>query len=356
MHNYRTVVLLLLLIASCNLESSEEVNLISFDDSIDLNGELVLDIDIEFKLTNANINVIDTFLIIQTNVEPFFRIYSTNTHKLLVEFGTQGNGPQEFNSPQLLKQFDFDPVNNSPVFQVFDLRKQLFAQINIFDAIENQGNSIEVISINTIKKDFFVYFFGSNNNFIFGQIDGFNRLLIYDGNSDTEIFIGSTPELPFIIAPDFWTTVYRSSMVFNKEKGIIALAPTLLGQVDFFNLKGNYLNSLVFEKPTRFREFLNTSGREGNIPYIFFSHLETHEDLIYGLNYNNRITDYMEIRENNMNVLAFDWNANPIKKYVFSDGRLIVSFAFDPIHNRFYAFCPDEQDNNIVIYQIPENR
>lgn len=356
MYNICTIAFLLFFFSGCTSNQSKEEQLSSFDDSIDLTGKVENSIDFTFKQSNVNINVQDTFLIIQTNVEPFFRIYSTNSHKLLVEFGSQGNGPQEFFAPELLKHFDYDSVNNSPVFQVFDLRKQLFARINILETIESQGNnSFEIESINTTKSNFFVYFFGSDGDFLLGQTEGFIRLLIYDKNNEREYSIGSTPELPYIISPDFWPLVYRSSAVINKEKGIIALAPTLLGQVDFFTTKGVYVNSLVIDEPTRFQEYFNSNQQQGEIPYIYFSKLEAHGNTIYGLNYNNRVTDYMEVRDNNMHILEFDWDANPIKKYVLNDGRLIVSFAYDPIHKRFYTFCPDERDHNIVVYEVEEN-
>ena len=40
------------------------------------------------------------------------QIYSTNSHKLLAEFGKRGRGPKEFIRPLLIKQTSYDPTNN----------------------------------------------------------------------------------------------------------------------------------------------------------------------------------------------------------------------------------------------------
>jgi hypothetical protein len=57
---------------------------------------------------------------------------------------------------------------------------------------------------------------------------------------------------------------------------------------------------------------------------------------------------------NNREILVFDWDGNPVKKYVFADGRPILSASYDAIHNRFYTFSPDEPEHNIVVYEMDE--
>ncbi len=354
MHNFCRVVFLILLISSCNVESSKEEKIASFDDSVTLLGEVVSEIELKFKVGLVKLNVQDTFLIIQSDVQPFFRIYSTNNHKLLVEFGMQGNGPQDFAFPVLLKQFDYDLENNSPVFHVFDNNRQLFTRINILEVIESQGKSYEVESLENPKNRFFPYFFYADDDFILGQTEGFTRLLIFDLKKDREIFIPSIPELPFNLSTGLWDMVYRSSAVLNKEEGIIAIAPTTLGQIDYFTTNGEYIKSLVFDDPTRFQEYLSSNGDTGEVPHFYIIYLEARGDVIYGLNGNNSLIGFYEARRSPIKIMAFDWDANPIMEYIL-DNRLIRSFTFDPIHNRFYTFCPDERDHNIVVYQIPEN-
>lgn len=358
MHYICRIILLLLLISGCNFDHQQEAKLASFDDSITLNGRVLSEIETLFKQgsVNVNLSVLDTFLVVQSTAEPFFQIYSTNSHKLLVEFGKLGNGPQDFAAPQLLKQYNFDPRNGSPVFSVFDLRSQLFTTINILDVVNGNELNYETEALSIPNKKFFPYFFYSDDEFTIGQPVGGDqtRLFIFDSKNEQEIFISSTPELPYIIPSSMWNQVYRSTAVINKEKEIIAVAPLLLGQVDFFKTNGEYIKSLQIEEPTKYQEYFTTVGATGDNPYYSFVSLEAHGNKIYGLNLNNIGNEYFKSRSNPLKIMSFDWNGTPIKEYVL-DNRLITSFTFDPIHNRFYTFCPDERDHNIVVYEVEEN-
>jgi hypothetical protein len=80
--------------------------------------------------------------------------------------------------------------------------------------------------------------------------------------------------------------------------------------------------------------------------------LEAHGDLIYGLNINNPSRNYYEFRPNKKEILVFDWYRNPIHKYILVDGRNLMAWSYDPIHQRFYAFSPDEDQHHVVMYQI----
>jgi hypothetical protein len=87
----------------------------------------------------------------------------------------------------------------------------------------------------------------------------------------------------------------------------------------------------------------------------FIVSIEEVNDTLYALNIDNKIQDYRT--DSNMQpikIQVFDWDGNPIKEYIIGDNRRVISFAYDKVHQRFYTYSTDEEDYNIVMYDLKQ--
>jgi len=65
------------------------------------------------------------------------------------------------------------------------------------------------------------------------------RFVIYLDSLQTFITVPYLPNTEFPIKEELKSSVYRSTLFVNKNKGVLVSAPILLGEIDFFDLEGN---------------------------------------------------------------------------------------------------------------------
>lgn len=137
---------------------------------------------------------------------------------------------------------------------------------------------------------------------------------------------------------------------------MVAAEPYLLGQLDFFDMQGNYLRSTHFEKSEGLEEALVNSKINPNLfdTKVFISDMDASSDFIYGLSRNNmgKSISNPEVRSPHK-ILVFDWEGNPVKEYVLADRRNVPSIAVDERNKRIFAYCPEEDEHNLVVYSYP---
>lgn len=312
-------------------------------------GEVVDDISI-YSSGNVYLAVIDTFLVIQSNTEKYFQIYSTNTHKLLTEFGTEGRGPNEFLGPSLKKQITIDEETQSPIALAFDFRKQTAHHINIFEALENNDQAISQLPLYG-NNQFLVFFHYYNNEFFIATPEANARLVMVQADNSKTVAFPYTPKPDFEIKKPDLSSVYKSAVLVNEEKKLIAAAPLLLPQLDFFDFKGNYIRSTKLRTEIEHHKELESGMNFWENIQANIADINAVGDSIFALNYNNAIAKYYtEDRENNMTVQVFNWSGDKVVEYSLADRRYIQSFAVDPIHSRIYGYDPNEENFNIVSY------
>lgn len=326
---------------------------VEFDISVNLKGELIKDISIHTS-GNVYLMVMDTFLIVLTHEEKFFKIFSTQSHRLLGEFGDQGDGPSEFNLPYLSKEiWNSEEIPN--LNQVYDMRQNRHYSVPLLEALEN--GVYEGEKVNETKSQILNFHFKTENYLWCTTQNQKGRFLHHNYKTGESKVIPYLPKTDFAIQEEedlYW--VYRSAVMANKRKGLVAAAPLLLGQIDFFDLEGTYLRSTHFEKTDGLREDLEKMKVEPNLfePKVFISDLDASDSLIYGLSMNNlgkEIGD-SQLRSPHK-ILVFDWEGNPVKEYVLSDKRRVFSIAIDERNKRIYAYCPEEEEHNLVVYNYP---
>jgi hypothetical protein len=310
-----------------------------------------------FSKGNVNLISIDSFLVIQKSEEPFFRIYSTNDYKLLSEFGKEGKGPNEFIYPELLNQTSYDKSNNSPIICVYDYTRRNFTRINILNLVKNQTDQIYNNIPIPMYDQYFTYFFFRDDNLLIATPEREWRFVIYKDTVQSFVNVPYLPSVDFSVGEELKAIVYRSASYVNKKIGVMASAPLLLGEIDFFNLEGQYLSSSVFSSRKILKYDLeNIDKIRGNNPKYFIEEIHANDNYIYALNYDNYQNDfYVTGNYTNQSILVFDWEGIPIKKYILDKQHFIKSFAIDWKNNRIYGYDSNELNNTIIVYQVKED-
>lgn len=326
----------ILAMSGCKQKKNDNIIVNKFPKTISLSGRPIKEIEV-FDNGNVHVLSIDSFLIVQKTNEKYFQIFSTNTYKLLTEFGSYGKGPGEFSRPELTGQIAYDPFTKNPLVYVYDSQRLLLTFIDIIKCIKNPtyiNNQKRIPNVNAYIDRFFY----SNDSIFFAIPEDGGRFLFYNYRSSKIEIKPFVPEVNFSMSGYLFRHVYRSSCVVNEEKSLIAAAPLLLGEIDFFDLNGNYIKSTIFESTENLKKTL-AKGGESLDPKIQISQLVSVGDLIYGLN-------------NNSKILVFNWSGQPVKEYILDD-RFVFSFAIDLAHKRIYGYCPEEK-NTMVVYNLKE--
>lgn len=342
--------IILLMLGSCKQKKSEtnkfkveEIKISNFYEKTSLKSEPTGIKTISSG--NIGLAVIDTFLIIQKNTEPFIEVYSTNTNKLITTYGKYGEGPGYILDPLLVRGTEI--INDQPIFTIFDLTKRIINKVNLNNLI----NNIEpILTQETVPftGEHILYYYYSDDEIILTKTEGNNRFIHYNYENETTKNIPIIPKQNFEIDEYVINRVYRSSVTVNKQKGIIAAFPILLGSIDFFDINGNYLHTTYFDDPKKLENNLiyNTE------PRIYIRDSDSDENFIYGLNINNSNTEIHGSTPNKLKIEVFDWDGNPIKEFILENDEPSEAMAFDSKHNRFYTYCRDCESSNILIFNI----
>ncbi|KYG83853.1 BF3164 family lipoprotein [Roseivirga echinicomitans] len=336
------ICLLLFIFASCGSPGSDASNqdiiVKEFPKTATISGTPAKDIEITTRW--ANLVVVDTFLVIQKRESPFIKIYSTNSHQLLAEFGTQGSGPNEFEMPNLLKQISYDEENDSPVVTLYDIATRRTSKINVLKVIEGKNDAITQERIPEIN-DILVLLFYKDDSLLLARPETGGRFVIYNYSNSRVVHTPFVPELQVPVSDYAKSLIYSSFVALNKKKRKFVAAPTFLNELNFFDLQGNYINSTIISPREKLlpppEKEIFPSGMER-----YFSSLEAVENKIY--------TSKRGIDEGKIQV--FDWDGNPLEQYTLDHNGRIGSFAYDNIHKQFYVFFPNEEPYNIYTYPL----
>lgn len=332
--------LVVIMICSCN--PKREV--VEFPEKVSLKAQVVKEIPEVIAKGNINMVVVDTFLIVQQGNVYFFNIYSTKSHKLLSQIGSKGKGPGEFVRPSLL-----DQRCNSSEFLVYDLDRKMISKINIPDLLSEKQDYNKHVGIPRLNNNYLLYFFHNDDDILIATPEDYkSRFVIYDYKKNSSVNVPYIPEHNYSISKSMNTFVYRSTVAVNRDKGIIATAPILLAQLDFFDLKGNFIKSVYFDKEVDLEKNLRNGLSKNTVEYIV--EIEKYDDKIFALNNANSVNDFLYTKNiSPFKLQVYSWDGVPVKEYTL-DKRNISSFAIDKLHNRVYAYSV--WDSRIVVYDL----
>jgi|AntRauTorcE11897_2_1112592.scaffolds.fasta_scaffold00005_204 hypothetical protein len=301
---------------------------------------------------NVTLNVIDTLLIVANQVEPFIRIYSTNSHELISTFGKEGRGPKEFLSASVTKQdyFQFSSTITKKAINLYDFKRNKLTIIDLQKYIES-GEGILRLRVPSDREFISSHHYLDTEISIATPLD--RDLFIIHNFSDTTFKrVDFKPELNYEVKRNDKPSVYRPAVFVNKKDKIIASAPLKLGELDFFNFDGELINETIFESREKFKSEIESGlGGEENIK-TYIVELDTLKNEIFALNINTPVGELDSKIQNNL-IQKFNWDGDPLLQYEL-DGKSIKSFAVDHINNRIYAYIHTERKNNIIIYNLDQ--
>src|SRR5690625_5031773 len=136
MNKYFYLYIFIIFFTSCQ-ESNEEINFLVIEEDIpptELNGERVF--EKEYAITY--LNKIDSLFIINTQHEPLIKVYNEE-RILLSQFGSYGQGPNEYMNLPLVRDGHFD--SKSIKFLVYDDPQRRLSYLDLF----NSEDSLQVV-------------------------------------------------------------------------------------------------------------------------------------------------------------------------------------------------------------------
>ncbi|MCH7400691.1 BF3164 family lipoprotein [Belliella kenyensis] len=336
-------------ITSCK---NNKESILTFAEEISIQGKAIEDI-IVYSKKNVNLMVVDTFLVIQQNHEKILKVYSTNSFKLLGEYGNNGHGELDFADPYLLKQVSFDELDGTPEITLYDYQKIELNKINLLGMIDQKKNFHKQYRLE--EKDFYyLHFYYDSPEFYLGIPEGSHKFTLYNKQDKAFQSISYTPELNYKLDQSLLYPIYRSAIAVNEKKQKIAAATLLIPNLELYNFHLERLKSIYYDNTQSIENALIAYAKSGKFDSKhYISELDSNEDYIFGLSYNNTSEDiYSNYSYSDLNFLVFDWEGNLITKYSLSDDKFIESFAVDFKKNKVYCYLPFEKDNNIYVYDL----
>ncbi|MEX2567157.1 MAG: hypothetical protein WD431_14535 [Cyclobacteriaceae bacterium] len=103
------------------------------------------------------------------------------------------------------------------------------------------------------------HFYYINEDFLWSNTENGGRFSLRDFRSGVSKINPYLPKPGFKLNEELLDPIYRSAVVVNEKKGLVAAAPMLLGQLDFFEIDGNYLRSTYFESSDQLKNNLANS-------------------------------------------------------------------------------------------------
>ena len=224
------------------------------------------------------------------------------------------------------------------------------------NTIKQQDSSYRVRSV-PYYDQYFTYFTYDDNNYLIATPENDYRHVIYDYKKEDYIEIPYVSSLGFTKDKSLLSSIYRPATAVNEEKRIFASSPLLLGEFDLFNFNGELISSSHLDSQKEIKYFKNLNENlDGFDPKYFIIQLQSNEKYIYALNINNFQSDVIANKAiYNQTILVFDWNGNPIRKYILDNKYFIKSFAVDWSKGDIIGYCAGREQNNIVIYKINPN-
>ena len=323
-----------------------------FNEEVSITGDCIKDISI-FSKGNVNLLVVDSLLIVQKGSGKVLSIYNTNNFQLLAEYGAMGNGDLEFSAPHLLKSYSRSLIDKSPILYVYDFDRRMINKINLQGLIVGGADFHEQKAIED-RSNYYLNFYFSSDEYYVGVSEGKEKFILFDRKYKSEIGFGYTPPLDIEIESSWLYSVYRPAISVNEKEQKIAVASILIPNLEIWDFSQRNIASVNFDRIDSLKYALTEYKKSGEFDSKhFIVDIDSNEDNIIGLNYNNSSTAiYKNYIHQDMNFLQFDWDGNLLKKYILADNKFVESFAVDFINKKVYCYLPHEKEHNLYVYNI----
>lgn len=323
---------------SCNQVNDNRNEIIKFPESEELSGNIITTVKTQHIRT---LRIIDSILVI-VNIEGdyFFEYYNCNNFELIGKYGTKGKGPGEFLFPLLTGDFVKKSLTET-IIQVYDWHRQCISYVDLHKSINEKSYACKSLILNNDLKNACGVIFISDS--IIGMIPDHgvsSRFIIYNSKNH------SINHIPFIPKLAKWN-IHRNNQYYlyatggycvNQNQFFIA-APSGNGQLDFFDLMGNYLKTIHIRDNNYLKEAKYARSVMAIDGFnVFYSDLQIVNEEIYALFSIIKLPDLKKISESR--IYVFDLEGNPKKEYILDNE--IHRFAIDTVNKRFIGLLTNE--------------
>ncbi len=264
-----------------------------------------------------------------------------------MSFGSKGGGPNEF----------FEPIFNTKVngrtqkrdnLWIHDLEKGNLVCLAIN---ENGVSIIKESKVPDTKAGYITKIILETDSSLIFVPEEIGRLAFFNKVSGESKILPYSPVVDQNIKENQKWMIFQSEVAVHADLGLIAAAPILLGQLDFFDFSGNLVKSFIYDQENHnSNELSNENVTKSNLKH-YARDIESSDESIFLL-VTERTFSQVRAKEytNTSKILEFDWEGGLINEFVLDN--YIESFAYDKTLNRFYGFHPFDEKNPFWVYTI----
>lgn len=296
-------------IGSCNVDSIEKV--------VEFSGER--EQILQDEVAELDVTILDTLILIHKySAKNFFSVYSKESWQFLRDWLKNGNGPNEFSAPKLIRQIGSEKLFVYDVFKggVFQLKPNS-ADLSI-DYLSDLDPAIGLTQDMVFK----------NDSIIIGNLGYLSPdpylLKGFDFKNQKDLFIIQNSELEQYEAQgisDFYTTFYNFfRMKPDGHKSVMAF--NYFDRLLIFDKDFNVTNEVVGESGVKSLKIVD--GEPVDLINYYFD-LEVTEDYIFGLFYDQPESEYGDKMQPSQ-IKVFDWDGVLLKVIEVPDYLMGISF------------------------------
>ncbi len=153
------------------------------------------------------------------------------------------------------------------------------------------------------------------------------------------------------IKPSNIPFVFQSVGAFNRDKGIIAIAPILTGEVEFYDMTGSFIKSVVYDSTNHDTEMISQVDFSNTDVLVNAVDIFSTPNYLYVLSSNNKVNQFLTGQKGSGSaIFKLDWDGTILTQYNL--GVDASSFGVDESNNRFYVSLNENDENPIVYFEF----
>ncbi|RRO20850.1 BF3164 family lipoprotein [Flavobacteriaceae bacterium 14752] len=341
-----------LVLLSCDNQRANFKYYSSFGKNINLKGKVIKNISDRIYPQSINIYK-DKIIFCDYSSNPHFYAYQLPDFKFIASFGYQGKGPLDINSPVVWSQIQNGKIG------IYQMNLMKFDFYHIDDLINNRVKKNQLnpsymppeindaINIISLKNDIYIgtgvsstgeYFVFNQKTKKFYWRDYFkffdkkfnDRIIEYDLMSELNLGI-------IKIKPD--KTMFVKTNIYN---------PLIHVYDNSMDLKFTIANKNITEPIIDdSKKFFSSKTK------MYYTNCYLTDKFIYAVYRNCTLEEYNNYECDNVEIHTFDWEGNPVVKYLLNEGIAPLSpFVVDEQRLKIYTVNPKTEDSYYSIFNI----
>lgn len=294
-----------------------------------------------------NVEVIDGDLVILNLKDTLlFKLYNSEFN-YINGFGKLNELPLDLKYPKFSSQIISGEEEGS--ISIFDL-----ANLNYFKFWPNKESGSEIWDYEKFKlKGLTLYpttllYLTDSTNVYVPEIGGAIAIDNYRSKK-SEIKPFPFKDFEFIKSENL-PYVFQSVGAVNIDRNIILIAPILTGELEFYDLNGNFIKAITYDLTNQDGDMLREDNFLQTDIIINAIDLAITKDYIYLLSSNNKLNQHVTgIFVKNSSIYKLNWEGDLIQEYKL--GLDASSFGVDEKNKRFYVTVTENDDEPIWYFE-----